>query len=110
MFTKKFPQIAFNFTKNIILKPIATRMSATEAKIMKVAPNTIGTHSGTFHCDEVLAVFMLQKLPKFKNHKILRTRAQELLDQCEIVVDVGAVYDPAKLRFDHHQVSGKLKS
>ncbi len=28
-----------------------------------------------------------------------------VLDECEIVVDVGAVYDPSKNRFDHHQRS-----
>jgi len=70
---------------------------------MKVAPNTIATHSGTFHCDEVLAVFMLRNHPEFKNHGLLRTRDQNLLDKCDIVVDVGAVYDPSKKRYDHHQ-------
>lgn len=78
-------------------------MTSTEVKKMKIAPNTIGTHSGTFHCDEVLAVFMLRNHPKFKSHGLLRTRDQELLDQCDIVVDVGAVYDPSRQRFDHHQ-------
>lgn len=33
---------------------------------------TIGTHNGKFHCDEVLACFMLKQLPEFKNHAILR--------------------------------------
>ncbi len=28
-----------------------------------------------------------------------------MLEECEIVVDVGAVYDPSKNRFDHHQRS-----
>jgi uncharacterized UPF0160 family protein len=35
----------------------------------------------------------------FKN----RSRDPAVLDECEIVVDVGAVYDPSKNRFDHHQ-------
>lgn len=60
---------------------------------------------GTFHCDELLAVYLLQKLPQFKDHALIRTRDQELLDQCDIVVDVGSVFDPSKQRFDHHQVS-----
>lgn len=34
-----------------------------------------------------------------------RTRDPALLDTCDIVVDVGAVYDVAKKRFDHHQNS-----
>lgn len=74
-------------------------------KKLKISENTIGTHSGTFHCDELLACYMLQCLPAFKSHSVLRTRDQELLDQCDIVVDVGGVFDPAKKRFDHHQAT-----
>jgi hypothetical protein len=70
---------------------------------IEVAPNTIGTHSGTFHCDEILAVYLLSKHPEFSSHKLLRTRDQALLDQCDIVVDVGSVFDPSKKRYDHHQ-------
>lgn len=32
-----------------------------------------------------------------------RTRDPKVLDECDIVVDVGAIYDAEKLRFDHHQ-------
>ena len=28
---------------------------------------TIGTHSGSFHCDEVLACYMLKVLPEYKD-------------------------------------------
>ena len=79
---------------------------AKKAKI-EVGPNTIGTHSGTFHCDEVLAVYLLSQHPDFSNHKVLRTRDQTLLDQCDIVVDVGSVFDPTTKRFDHHQATFK---
>ena len=34
---------------------------------------------------------------------ILRTRDASVLNTCDIVVDVGAVFDPEKKRFDHHQ-------
>jgi len=63
----------------------------------------IGTHSGTFHCDEVLACFMLKQLPEYENAEIVRTRDPAVLGTCDIVVDVGAVYDPEKHRYDHHQ-------
>jgi uncharacterized UPF0160 family protein len=82
----------------------------------------IGTHNGTFHCDEALAVFLLRQTPKYKDasasqllladldtsaersiEDLVRTRDPPKLDECDIVVDVGAVYDPVKLRFDHHQ-------
>ena len=80
-------------------------MSGTETKKPKieVAQNTIGTHSGTFHCDEVLACFLLSKHQEFSKHKILRTRDESLLAKCDIVVDVGSVFDPATKRYDHHQ-------
>jgi len=32
----------------------------------------IGTHNGTFHCDEVLACFMLKQLPQYKDAEIVR--------------------------------------
>ena len=32
-----------------------------------------------------------------------RTRDPAVLNTCDIVVDVGAVFDPDKKRFDHHQ-------
>lgn len=63
----------------------------------------IGTHSGTFHCDEALACFLLKCLPRFSSAEILRSRNETDLNKCDIVVDVGAVYDPEKLKFDHHQ-------
>ena len=64
---------------------------------------TIATHSGVFHADESLAIFMLQQLPQYKNAKVIRTRDPLLIDQADIVVDVGAVYDPKIHRYDHHQ-------
>ncbi|KAJ0406638.1 hypothetical protein ATCC90586_006138 [Pythium insidiosum] len=63
----------------------------------------IGTHNGSFHCDEALAVSMLKLLPAFAAHDILRTRDESKLAQCDAVVDVGGVYDAASNRFDHHQ-------
>ncbi|KAG8928548.1 hypothetical protein FRC01_005766 [Tulasnella sp. 417] len=63
----------------------------------------IGTHNGTFHCDEALAVFLLRQTATYRDADLTRTRDPKLLDTCDIVVDVGAVYDAEKLRFDHHQ-------
>lgn len=48
---------------------------------------------------------MLKQLPEYHNSEIIRTRDPELLNKCDIVVDVGAVYDPDTKRFDHHQRS-----
>lgn len=62
----------------------------------------IGTHNGTFHCDEALACFLLKLLPRYKDAEIVRTRDDSILDTCDIVVDVGQIYDPLKHRYDHH--------
>jgi len=67
------------------------------------AAKKIGTHNGSFHCDEALACYLLKQLPEYQNAEIVRTRDQTELDSCDIVVDVGAVYDPSKHRYDHHQ-------
>ena len=32
----------------------------------------IGTHNGTFHCDEALACYLLRKLPEYKDAEIVR--------------------------------------
>ncbi|KAF8583359.1 GAMM1 protein [Ramaria rubella] len=63
----------------------------------------IGTHNGTFHCDEALAVFLLRLTDTYKDANLVRTRDPPKLAQCDIVVDVGGVYDVASRRFDHHQ-------
>ncbi|XP_053171427.1 UPF0160 protein MYG1, mitochondrial [Scomber japonicus] len=63
----------------------------------------IGTHNGTFHCDEVLACFFLRQLPQYKDAEIVRTRDPAQLAECDIVVDVGGVFDPKTHRYDHHQ-------
>lgn len=63
----------------------------------------LATHNGHFHCDEALALAMLKILPSNASRSIFRSRDAKLLDQAHTVVDVGAVYDSGKLRFDHHQ-------
>ena len=63
----------------------------------------IGTHDGNFHCDEALACFMLKKLPEYAAAEIKRTRDPAQLATCDVVVDVGGVYDPTIHKYDHHQ-------
>ena len=63
----------------------------------------IGTHNGQFHCDEALACYMLKLLPEFENCQIKRSRDPAVLNECDIIVDVGAMYDHSKMRYDHHQ-------
>jgi len=63
----------------------------------------IGTHSGSFHCDEALAVWMLHQTEEFADSPIVRTRDMKLLETLDANVDVGATYVPATHRYDHHQ-------
>ena len=65
----------------------------------------IGTHSGTFHCDEALGCALLQMHPKWKGSAVVRTRNPDELAKCDIVIDVGAEYDHDARRYDHHQRS-----
>jgi uncharacterized UPF0160 family protein len=46
---------------------------------------------------------MLLQLPEYENATIVRSRNSDKLDKCDIVVDVGSVFDQSKNRFDHHQ-------
>ncbi|CCH41555.1 hypothetical protein BN7_1096 [Wickerhamomyces ciferrii] len=62
----------------------------------------ICTHSGSFHADESLAVYMLRLLPRYQNSSLVRSRDPAQWEQADIVVDVGGKYDGTKF-FDHHQ-------
>ncbi|PPR06882.1 hypothetical protein CVT24_011572 [Panaeolus cyanescens] len=81
----------------------STTFDLPEAKRQKMAKQTIGTHNGTFHCDEALAVFLLRQTATYRDAALKRTRDPAILNECDIVVDVGAVYDESKQLFDHHQ-------
>ncbi len=72
---------------------------------------TIITHNGSFHADDVFACatlilyFERTKTP----YRIKRTRDELDISSSStdfIIVDVGAVYDEEKNRFDHHQPGG----
>ena len=62
----------------------------------------IGTHSGTFHCDEALGCFLLKQMPQFKDADVVRTRDPKVLQGLDIVIDVGATYDPGSASQTSH--------
>lgn len=78
------------------MKRILTEASGVVVKKFKMASKTIVTHSGSFHCDESLACFMLHQTGEFKGANIVRSRDPAIIDGGDIVVDVGAIYDPSK--------------
>ena len=93
-----------NFTKNRERKVITTESIEDFEKYKSENPNNkiIGTHSGVFHSDEVLSTLLLKFHPEFSNSIVVRTRNDEILNRCDIVVDVGAKIEPQNMRFDHH--------
>ena len=86
----------------------------------------IGTHDGTFHADEALGCWLLRRtqargsgharwaqriVPRkpcsqppcarrivqaFRDADVVRTRDAALLSTLDVVIDVGAVYDPGE--------------
>ncbi|KAK8945853.1 hypothetical protein KSP40_PGU012737 [Platanthera guangdongensis] len=103
--------------------PLETRrlvfsMAAT-AQFSTGSPNPnalkrVGTHNGSFHCDEALGCFMIRLTDNFAGAEIVRSRDSKarslsfylvfvLLDALDAVLDVGGVYDPRHDRYDHHQ-------
>lgn len=74
------------------------------AKALEANANCIiVTHNARFHCDDVLAVGLLLALPEHRHAAVVRTRNEQDIEKGDVVVDVGGIYDPARLRFDHHQ-------
>lgn len=90
-----FPEFVVDFHKQILELTVVSTEPSSPQKF-------IGTHNGTMHADECLACSMLHMLHEFKSHSICRTRDMEYLNKCDIVVDVGGVYDHDLKRYDHH--------
>ncbi|EEB06460.2 eukaryotic protein [Schizosaccharomyces japonicus yFS275] len=84
-----------NLISKICVLPFSRRFRMSSQK-------RIATHSGKFHADESLAVYMLRCLEEYRDAKVIRTRDLELIDSCDIAVDVGGKFDGVKY-FDHHQ-------
>ncbi|GKU89028.1 hypothetical protein SLEP1_g3223 [Rubroshorea leprosula] len=62
----------------------------------------VGTHNGSFDCDEALACFMICLTNKFYGAQIVHTKDPLVLEALDAVVDVGSVYDPSRDLYDHH--------
>lgn len=69
---------------------------------------TIVTHSGSFHADDVFAVATLQMYLN-EETELIRSRDEEIIEKADWVLDVGQVYDPHNKRFDHHQPGAPVR-
>lgn len=67
---------------------------------------TLLTHSKTFHADDVFAVATFLLAHKDEKWQVIRSREEGDILEADAVLDVGGIYDPLKLRFDHHQKGG----
>jgi uncharacterized UPF0160 family protein len=65
---------------------------------------TIATHNGNFHADDVFSIAALNTI--FPTFNLVRTRDLEVINNADLVIDVGGIYDPEIGRFDHHQRGG----
>ena len=65
---------------------------------------TVVTHNGVFHVDDVVAFTIIKTVVGEVN--LIRTRDKDIIEEADIVLDVGGVYDLTIDRFDHHQKGG----
>jgi uncharacterized UPF0160 family protein len=70
-------------------------------------PSSVVTHSGTFHADDVFGVALLKILNS--DLHITRSRDEEIIANAELAFDLSMQFDPANLRFDHHQESAPVR-
>lgn len=64
----------------------------------------IVTHDSSFHTDDVFAVATMLLL--HPDAEVVRSRDPEIWKTADAVIDTGFVYDPQRLRFDHHMPEG----
>ncbi|KAJ0559284.1 putative metal-dependent protein hydrolase [Helianthus annuus] len=93
------PTRLFVSNKNFTFSLMAATTFSTNSSALK----RVGTHNGSFHCDEALGCFMIRLTNKYSGAQIVRTRDPQVLETLDAVLDVGGVYDPSRDRYDHHQ-------
>lgn len=64
---------------------------------------SIGTHSGIFHEDDVVACALFCIMNPSKSIAIIRSRDLDELSKCDLLVDIGGG------KYDHHQIGGNGK-
>ena len=93
------------------MNPVRSKKPEVSADLYVTSQTSNGmkivTHDGYFHTDDLFAVasFLLQ----YPEALITRTRDEVIIRDADTAVDVGQIYDPTTLRFDHHQKEGAGK-
>ncbi|HEX2554447.1 MAG TPA: MYG1 family protein [Microvirga sp.] len=65
------------------------------------------THSGTFHADDVFAFAVLRAALGAVG--LVRSRDPAVIEEADIVFDVGGLYEPGRRRYDHHMRDRPLR-
>ncbi|CAL1404446.1 unnamed protein product [Linum trigynum] len=81
----------FSFRHLIIRSQTTTPRFALQPSCFSTSTpkKRVGTHNGSFHCDEALACFMIRLADNFSGAEIVRTRDPKVLETLDAVVDVG---------------------
>ena len=86
---------------------MSDRIAAERTTMPKPLRPLLATHSGTFHLDDAFAYAVLRLALGLGaaggDHALVRTRDEAVVAAADVAWDVGAVYDAAANRFDHHQ-------
>ena len=97
-------QIPMLCTRQALRSPYITRFctrmvaASSVGQLPKRKMVKIGTHSGSFHCDEALGCFLLRQTDTYRDAEIIRSRDEEVLQDLDIIIDVGGKYDPGAWR------------
>ena len=81
---------------------MTTSIENTQTTVTTSTAKTVITHNGLFHVDETFGTAFLSLLLG-SEVRVVRTRNPAQIEQAYVALDVGGVYDNAKLRYDHHQ-------
>lgn len=80
-----------------------TTSVTTNKNTVTTATKTVVTHNGLFHADEAFGTAFLSLLLGSEEVRVVRSRNPQEIEDAYVALDVGGVYDNAKLRYDHHQ-------
>lgn len=64
---------------------------------------TIVVHNGLFHADEAFGTAFLSLLLGSEKVRVVRSRNPAQIEQADVALDVGGIYDNGKFRYDHHE-------
>lgn len=71
--------------------------------IVTTTAKTVVTHNGLFHADEAFGTAFLSLLLGSEKVRVVRSRNPAQIEQADVALDVGGIYDNCKFRYDHHQ-------